>query len=174
METSEESATSMASPQRESKSSMIPKEEAITQPKQYHLLCDTMSCDACEAAVVATLSSIPNVSKVEASRAQGTIVVSTNSCNSCVDCQCCQCDPCSCEVCRCCACGVDKYLAALEDIDHHATYPTTKKSDTPSESRRASLWKFPQNIDISIALALGVACFAIGSMLKGMNSTLQM
>jgi copper chaperone CopZ len=163
----------MATPIEKATAMATPKEETTAKPRQYHLLCDTMSCDACEEAVVATLSGIPNVIKVEASREKGTIVVSTNSCNSCIDCQCCKCEPGSCEVCRCCGCGVDKYLAALEDIDHHATYPMKKKPSIKLGEKRLSFCKFPEKFDLTLALAFGIACFAVGVMLKSTSTTRQ-
>ena len=147
---------------KEAANAATPKEEAKLKLKQYHLCCDTMTCASCEEAVVAALKDLPNVVRVDTSKEFGTIVVTASSCNSCADCKCCKCDPCSCEVCRCCACGVDKYLNALEEIDHHATYPLKKKK-APTPFFKLS------PINTKLAIAFAVACFAAGSMLRNSN-----
>ena len=123
-------------------------------PKDYHLICTTMSCSACENAIESAIKDLPNVTAVKADAKTGTVVVTAASCNSCEDCKCCKCDPCKCLVCRCCRCGVDKYMATIEKAGHKATYPG-------SSSATFGTLKF----DLPVVLALEAACLAVGYMI---------
>jgi len=149
-------------------------EEASSKPHKntYVLLCDSMTCLSCEEAIEKSLKELPNIEAVKANRASGTITVTkAKGCASCAgSCSCCNCSPCSCETCRCCSCGVDELLKVLEDIDHHATYPQIKTSPSAkikriSDKINGGIKSLPQ-VNVALAVAFGVGCFAVGYMAK--------
>ena len=133
---------------------------------EYVLLVDSMTCENCEEAIEKALSELPNVAMVKADRVTGTVTITTaKGCSSCgSSCQCCQCSPCTCDVCRCCSCGVDQYLKVLDEIDHRATYPQPRKNKGVSSKIREGIKAIPQ-VNGGLALAFGVACFAVGFMM---------